>query len=167
MMMQAILMNLYDKFSICMILTIYFFISHIPSYSQETSTREVQNTTEFEKFFHQSDEVDQKNLEDMHFDGSKKMQDFDSMDSIKKLAEKRNPDAQYALGVMYYEGKGVSQDYIEAFFWFEKSAEQGFRDAQFTLGVLYSAGEGVSQDYEKDLIRIKKAALNGIFEARA
>lgn len=138
--MQSILKNLYDKFSICMILTIYFFISHIPSYSQETSTREVQNTTEFEKFFHQSDEVDQKNLEDMHFDGSKKMQDFDSMDSIKKLAEKRNPDAQYALGVL---------------------------KAQFTLGVLYSAGEGVSQDYEKDLIRIKKAALNGIFEARA
>ncbi|GHT35843.1 hypothetical protein AGMMS49592_6150 [Endomicrobiia bacterium] len=39
------------------------------------------------------------------------------------------------MGEIYREGKGVKQDYKEAFNWFKKSAEQGYADAQFDLPV--------------------------------
>ncbi len=44
---------------------------------------------------------------------------------LRPLAEKGNSEAQYKLGVMYEEGKGVVQDYEEASKWYRLSAEQG------------------------------------------
>ena len=48
---------------------------------------------------------------------------------------------------MYYQGKGVPQDYKQAFKWFKLSAQQGDAKAQLTLGVMYFSGQGVPQDY--------------------
>ena len=45
--------------------------------------------------------------------------------TLKPLAEKGNPDAQYAVGYMYYYGKGVIEDPIEARSWMQKAAVQG------------------------------------------
>ncbi len=45
-------------------------------------------------------------------------------------------DAQFNLGVMYIEGKGVEQSRDEAIFWFTKAAQQGHREAQYNLGHL-------------------------------
>ena len=45
-------------------------------------------------------------------------------------------DAQFNLGVMYIEGKGVEQSRDEAVFWFTKAAQQGHREAQYNLGHL-------------------------------
>lgn len=61
------------------------------------------------------------------------------------LAEKGQVDAQYNLGVMYYGGDGVKQDYVEAAKWFRKAAEQGDRQARNYLGLMYLNGEGVKQ----------------------
>ncbi len=36
----------------------------------------------------------------------------------RPLAEQGNADAQFFLGVMYYKGRGVPQDYVEAIIWF-------------------------------------------------
>ena len=55
----------------------------------------------------------------------------------RKSAEQGIADAQFNLGVMYDEGRGVTQDYNEAVKWYRKSAEQGLRDAQFNLGLMY------------------------------
>ncbi len=76
------------------------------------------------------------------------------------LAEQGNAKAQYNLGIMYSEGKGVPQDYAEAVKWYRKAAEQGqakrcYRkpaeqgqaEAQYNLGVMYGNGLSVSQDY--------------------
>lgn len=52
--------------------------------------------------------------------------------------------AQYNLGVMYYSGNGVEQDFREAYRWTRKAAEQGHRASQFNLGVLYFNGQGVN-----------------------
>ena len=46
-----------------------------------------------------------------------------------------NADAQFSLGVLYAEGRGVPQDYVEAARWFRRAAEQG-------LGRTVHAGEG-------------------------
>jgi TPR repeat protein len=48
---------------------------------------------------------------------------------------------------MYFNGKGVAQDYAEAVKWFRKAAEQGDAFAQARLGAMYILGQGVPQDY--------------------
>ena len=65
---------------------------------------------------------------------------------FEDLAKKGDIEAQYNLGVMYYNGYGVRQDYKKAIEWYEKAATQGIADAQYNLGVMYVKGEGVRQD---------------------
>ena len=55
-------------------------------------------------------------------------------------------DAQCSLADMYYEGKGVTQDYARAAELYQAAAEQGEAGAQCSLGILYDRGEGVSRD---------------------
>ena len=61
----------------------------------------------------------------------------------------RDAGAQFNLGVMYDNGEGVPQDYVEAMKWYHKAAEQGHAGAQFNLGLMYANGNGVPQDYAK------------------
>ncbi|MCH9757150.1 MAG: SEL1-like repeat protein [Gammaproteobacteria bacterium] len=44
-------------------------------------------------------------------------------------AEKGNPDAQYAIGYMYYYGEGVVEDKKKAAKWIHRAAEAGQKDA--------------------------------------
>src|SRR5208282_3987556 len=60
-----------------------------------------------------------------------------------------HPELQHMLGVMYFNGQGIPQDYVQAAVWYHKAAEQGNAIAQYTLGFLYAFGEGVPQDDEK------------------
>ena len=52
--------------------------------------------------------------------------------------------AQYNLGVIYYKGQGVQQNFAEASRYFKLAAEQGNGDAQIDLGTMYEHGHGVS-----------------------
>jgi TPR repeat protein len=63
------------------------------------------------------------------------------------LAEQGDATAQYNLGVIYYNGLGVGQDYQEAVKWYRLAAEQGDVKAQYNLGLMYYNGDGVVQDY--------------------
>ena len=56
------------------------------------------------------------------------------------LAKQGDADAQNNLGVMYEEGKGVSQDYETAVKWYTLAAEQGDADVQNNLGFMYEKG---------------------------
>ncbi|HHF3737183.1 TPA: tetratricopeptide repeat protein, partial [Haemophilus influenzae] len=56
------------------------------------------------------------------------------------LAEQGDVKAQYNLGNMYVNGRGVKQDGFEAVKWYRKAAEQGLANAQFNLGVMYYEG---------------------------
>ncbi len=67
---------------------------------------------------------------------------------LKAAAERGYRIAQNNLGVLYYEGLGVSQDFEQAAYWYQLSAEQGDQVAQSNLGVLYREGIGVPQDME-------------------
>ncbi|MBA4423550.1 MAG: hypothetical protein C0390_10730 [Syntrophus sp. (in: bacteria)] len=67
---------------------------------------------------------------------------------LKPLAEQGNPEAQFNLSSLYYQGVGVPQDYREAVQWMRKAAEQGHLFAQVTLGSLYV--EGLHNVIEKD-----------------
>ena len=66
---------------------------------------------------------------------------------FKPMAEQGHAEAQYNLGGMYAEGRGVPQDYGEATKWFRKAAEQGHAEAQYNLGGMYFRGRGVPRDF--------------------
>ena len=75
--------------------------------------------------------------------------------------------AQYNLGLMYEQGKGVPQDYKEAVKWYRKSAEQGDADAQCNLGYMYDQGFGVPKDYKEAVKWYRLAAEQGHADAQS
>jgi len=62
------------------------------------------------------------------------------------LAEQGDASAQFNLGLMYRNGRGVIQNYMTAVKWYTFAAEQGWAKAQFQLGLSFILGEGVIQD---------------------
>ncbi len=66
---------------------------------------------------------------------------------FEPLAQQGIPEAQYNLGGMYAEGRGVPQNYGKAVKWFRKAAEQGNATAQYNLGGMYFIGKGVLRDF--------------------
>jgi TPR repeat protein len=70
-----------------------------------------------------------------------------ALEKIKPLAEQGDAEAQFRLGLMYREGKGVTQDVKEAAAWLSKAAEQGQVEAQENLGLSYAKGLGVERDW--------------------
>ena len=80
----------------------------------------------------------------------------------RPLAEKGVATAQYRLGVMYAEGKGVTANDAEAALWFERAAEQGEPMAQYNLGASYVEGTGVRKDMAAAAKWFRRAADQGI-----
>ena len=79
----------------------------------------------------------------------------------KPLAEQGDASAQYNLGQIYRQGKGVPQDYKTAVQWWKLAAEQGHASAQSNLGVRYINGQGVLQDYVRAHMWFNIAASSG------
>ena len=59
---------------------------------------------------------------------------------LKTIAEKGQPDAQYAVGYMYYYGKGVVEDRKKAWFWINAAANLGQPDAKEAIRILARGG---------------------------
>ena len=106
-------------------------------------------------------------------------------------AEKGDKDAQYKLGQIYEEGKGLEKDLSKAGIWYIKAAhqgeiyskhklkelalsgievaqqwlieeaEKGDKDAQYKLGQIYKEGKGLEKDLSKAAIWYIKAAHQG------
>jgi TPR repeat protein len=80
----------------------------------------------------------------------------------RPLAQAGDREAQYRLGVMYAEGKGVAENDAEAALWFERAAEQGEAMAQYNLGASYAEGTGVRKDMAAAAKWFRRAADQGI-----
>ena len=61
------------------------------------------------------------------------------------LAKKGNDHAEFKVGEIYFDGKGVLQDYEEGYKWLTKSAEQENPLALSYLAVKFSEGKGVKR----------------------
>jgi TPR repeat protein len=91
---------------------------------------------------------------------------------LQPLAEQGDADAQFVLGVMYDNGEGVPQDYVEAAKWYRRAAEQGYAAAQFSLGTMYLYPNdygvlyGVLQDYAEAARWYRLAAEQGYDSAQ-
>ena len=81
-------------------------------------------------------------------------------------AKQGDANAQLFVGIVYYYGKGVPQDYKQAVYWYKKSAEQGNANAQYLLGYTYHVGHGVPQDYKQAAYWYTKSAEQGVAVAQ-
>ena len=80
---------------------------------------------------------------------------------LKPLAEDGSQLAQFELGNMYENGRGVLQDYAEAVRWYRLAADQGNAMAQSNLGYMYGLGYGVLQDNVMAHLWYNIGAANG------
>src|SRR6476646_9214449 len=85
---------------------------------------------------------------------------------FRPLAEKGNPRAQFNLGFMYANGRGVPKNYAEALKWYRLAADQGFASAQHNLGIMYANGQGVALDHVEALKWYRLAANQGLAKAQ-
>lgn len=85
---------------------------------------------------------------------------------ILPLAKAGNMEAEHLLGLMYYTGRGVPQDYKQAMLWHRKAAMQGKADAQYVVGAMFYTGNAVIQDHKQAVIWFRKAAEQGHAEAQ-
>jgi TPR repeat protein len=85
---------------------------------------------------------------------------------ILPLAKAGNADAEHLLGLMYYMGRGVPQDYKQALEWHRKAAQQGKADAQYVVGAMYYTGNAVIQDHKQAVTWFRKAAEQGHADAQ-
>lgn len=59
-----------------------------------------------------------------------------SFKAMLPAARAGDPKAQYALGYMYYYGRGVKQDMTVAKIWIRNAAKQGYEPARKALGLI-------------------------------
>jgi len=59
-----------------------------------------------------------------------KKDDVEAAKMYRQAAEMNDPEAQFRLGLMYEEGRGVEKNFDEAVFWYRKSSNRGYKFAQ-------------------------------------
>jgi TPR repeat protein len=98
-------------------------------------------------------------------EGMEAYQEKDYLKAIevwRPAAAAGDPAAQYRLGVMYAEGKGVAPNDAEAALWFERAAEQGESMAQYNLAASYVEGTGVRKDMPTAAKWFRRSADQGV-----
>jgi len=79
----------------------------------------------------------------------------------RRAAKQGYPQAQYNLGLLYEEGKGMTKNYHKATQWYKRAAEKGLSEAQNNLAVLYILGKGVAKDKNRAENLFRRAAKQG------
>lgn len=87
--------------------------------------------------------------------------DFASVEWYRKAASQGHAGAQYNLGLSYYHGRGVPQNFAEAFRHYRQAAVQGLASAQTNLAFLYGAGEGTTKNAKLAYMWSLVAAASG------
>lgn len=94
-----------------------------------------------------------------------------ALDAFYVLAKEGDPKAQFNVGLIYANGKGVKKDSYQAMEWYKKAAEQGDTAAQYNLAKLIAqrpdsedprALERIRYWYEKAAESGRKEALNDL-----
>jgi uncharacterized protein len=96
--------------------------------------------------------------------GEKAYQSGDYATALREwqpLAEQGQAGAQYQLGLLYGNGKGVTKDDAKARLWHEKAAIQGHTEAQVNLGILLMYARGGQQDYKMAVYYLRLASNKG------
>ena len=86
---------------------------------------------------------------DQAIDAIDRKQYTKAYEQLLPLAEQGSAEAQYYLGGMLVEGKGVSADPGKGVQWLQKSVDNGYYLAAQMLGNMYLSGMGVAWDPQK------------------
>ncbi len=78
-----------------------------------------------------------------------------------RAAKLGHTESQYNLGLCYFDGCGIGQDYETSFDWFMKAAEQGHIGGQHRVGMCYLEGDGVGRDFVQAVMWFEKASEQG------
>jgi hypothetical protein len=68
-----------------------------------------------------------------------------------EMADHGDAYAQKNLGLLFYYGHGVAQDFAQAADWYKRAAERGHPSAQNNLSIMYALGQGVERDFVEAL----------------
>ena len=66
--------------------------------------------------------------------------------ALEEKAQKGDANAQNSLGIRYYTGKYVKQDFSKAITWWAAAAKQKHIEATANMGLCYQFGNGIKQD---------------------
>lgn len=88
-----------------------------------------------------------------------------ALEWFRRAAEQGVPEAQYMVGLAYYEGTVVKKDVKLALLFINRAAAQGDEDALNVLGNLHMEGEGMPVDQRKGVALYQAAARGGSVEA--
>lgn len=90
-----------------------------------------------------------------HYRGGQYQQ---ALDILQPLAASGDPYAQYTIGVMYDDGRGVPKNLKLAHIWYLRAARNGLADAQFMAGMFYAVGRGRPQEVVRAYVWLDLAA---------
>ena len=83
------------------------------------------------------------------------------------LADEQNdPEAQFNLGTIYYEGRYINRDIKKAIHYLSLAAEQNHPKAQFNLGAIYYEGRYINRNINKAIHYLSLAAEQNETEAQ-
>lgn len=85
----------------------------------------------------------------------------------RKLAGKNDANAEFRLGSLYYEGKGIPQDEAEAIRWYRLAAIHGNATAQYIVGMTeYGEARNNTKQYVEAFKWFRLAAAQGDRESQ-
>ncbi|SCZ51754.1 tetratricopeptide repeat protein [Thiohalomonas denitrificans] len=90
----------------------------------------------------------------------------DQLPDIEARAEKGDAQAQFTLGVLYANGRGVKPNPGKAVEWLSSAAKQDIGEAMTLLGWMYANGHGVASSASKARKYFQEAARRGDSDAK-
>jgi TPR repeat protein len=80
---------------------------------------------------------------------------------VKSLANEGNNEAMFLLANAYGEGLAITEDHVQAIYWYRKAAKKGEATAMTNLGWYYYNGKGVTKDFTQAVYWYRKASEKG------
>jgi tetratricopeptide (TPR) repeat protein len=84
-----------------------------------------------------------------------------ALELARPAAERGDSTAMLTLGMLYFRGEGVRQDYAAALKWWRAAAALGDIRAQNSIGILFRDGLGVERNYDEAIKWFELAAASG------
>jgi len=79
-----------------------------------------------------------------------KLRDWETAyQGFRPLADEGNPDAQFKLGYLLRNGRGVEKNFPASVFWYRKAANAGHVRAQNYLAISLELGRGVEKNIQE------------------
>jgi TPR repeat protein len=86
----------------------------------------------------------------------------EALDILRPLADNGDAQAQYWIGEMNWEGRGLPRNLQAGCDWYEKAADQRLPAALYVTAMCYRKGVRGPVDYERAAFWLKKAVEKGI-----